>query len=326
MAKQIKPRLSERTTDSRLVRPNKLRPFQPIDKGDRLVDIPPTPQDLDPPSRIPDSDGLLRKQRADFRTELFYQAIKQKGRFVIWRKAVLCPCFNPASGQTEMNCIDCDGSGFVYLDPMKIQSWMTQFDQRTDLYKHAGTWLSGEGSATVLPVHRCGFRDSLECIDDLMPFNEILVRGDRRGMRSKLPAGVDSARYRIQQAVRMAYKDKADRTQLAEEFVDFVIQPGTGWISWMPGSERIIPPQARYSLLYNFHPVWIATSNGAASRVENSIKGQPKPTMVGLPVRVLIKLDFLLDVNAPVTGPLGTPQPILTAKGAPALPSKAATS
>jgi len=293
-------------TDSRRIDPRKIKPASVVDAGDYRVAVPPTVLDQDT-TRNSNDDARQRKQRADFRPDYFKQAIDQKGRHVIWRKAIICPCFNSITNQVEINCEDCDGSGFVYVDPLLIQAWTTNFDQNLSIYKHAGQWLSGEGSATTYPEHRCGYRDSLELINDLMSFNELLKRGDRRAIRSKLPDGVDSARYRIKQIVRIAYKDANKRTKLAEADIHFKLTK-EGWIEWLPASNGIIPEGSYFSLLYNFSPVYIVTSHANMTRNEMNIFAQPKNTLTALPLRVLIKLDYLTDVNAPVTGPLGEPQ------------------
>jgi hypothetical protein len=292
-------------TDSRRIDRRKIKPASVVDEGDYRVAVPPTVLDQDTP-RNSNDDARLRKQRADFRPDYFKQAIDQKGRHVVWRKALVCPCFNPTTNQTEINCEDCDGSGYVYVDPLRIQAWTTNFDQNLSIYKHAGSWLAGEGSATTYPEHRCGYRDSLELVNDLMPFNELLKRGNRRGIRSKLPDGVDSARYRIKQIVRIGYKNAEGRVALAEEDVHFRLTK-EGWIEWLPASNAIIADESYFSILYNFAPVYIVNSHANVTRNEMNIFAQPKNTLTALPTRVLIKLDYLTDVNAPVTGPLGEP-------------------
>lgn len=294
----------DRGTDGRKIDPRAIKPAPVVDEGSHRVAVPATVLDQDVPRRI--DDARLRKQRADFRPDYFKQAIDQKGRFVIWRKALLCPCINPTTNQSEINCEDCDGSGFVYVDPLKIQAWTTNFDQNLSIYKHAGAWLAGEGSATTYPEHRCGYRDSLELINDVMSFNEVLKKENRRGIRSKLPDGVDSARYRIKQIVRLAYKDSENRTQLAEEGVHFALTED-GWIRWLPAGDGLVVPGDYFSVLYNFAPVYIVTSHANATRNEMNIFAQPKNTLTALPLRVLIKLDYLTDINAPVTGPLAGP-------------------
>ena len=42
-----------------------------------------------------------------------------------------------------------------------------------------------------------GYRDSIELIDDVACFNELLKKGNRKGRLQGLPAGTDAARYRM---------------------------------------------------------------------------------------------------------------------------------
>lgn len=277
--------------------PSKIQPPSPVQKSDRIVSVPPTIGEHDYSGPGP----AKQKTRADFRPEEFERVILQHGKYVTWRKAMLCPCENHETGQPKLDCEDCDGSGYVYVDPHNIQAHMVSFDKSTRIYEKFGMWLEGNVMVTVMPQYRLGFRDSIEMQDAIMSFNELLRKGNRRGKRSKLPDGHDSARYRIASVTRLAYHSPGD-----DSFV--LLEPGyhfevsdDGWIHWLsPGS--VVPDGATFSVLYDFHPVFQIVSHPHATRDDVRGTKVPDDTAYSLPIQAAARLDYLIDVNAPVTG------------------------
>jgi hypothetical protein len=237
--------------------------------------------------------------RADFRAEEFLKAIRQHGKYVIWRKALHCPCINVAESQPDINCEQCDGSGFFYVDATRIQAHMVSFDTKTRLFEKIGQWLEGTCSVTVEPQYRLGYRDSLQLRDSIMEFDEILKKGNRRGIRSKLPTGRDSARYRIVSVTRAVVK-VSGVVHALEEGRHFRID--RGWIQWLGEGDSLVPAGTAVSIRYAFHPVWIVVSHPHATRDDTSGRKSTIDRIISLPVQGAAKLDFLLDINAPVAG------------------------
>lgn len=235
--------------------------------------------------------------RADFRHEEFIKLIRQHGKYVIWRKALMCPCLR--GDHHDINCEQCDGSGFFYIDAKHIQAHMVAFDSKTRLFEKMGVWIEGTCSVTVEPEHRLGHRDSLQMRDSVMAFDEILTKGNRRGVRSKLPSGRDSARYRIAELTRAVVKRNGVMVPL-EESRHFTVD--RGWIQWTAEGDALVPAGASVSVRYAYHPVWIIVSHPHATRDDTSGRKSVIDRVISLPVQGAAKLDFLLDINAPVTG------------------------
>jgi hypothetical protein len=280
-----------------MVDPSKIQPPAPVDKSDRIVSVPPTVGEHDHSAPGPPR----QKTRADFRPEEFERMILQHGKYVVWRKAMLCPCENRDTGQPLLDCADCDGSGYVYVDPHKIQAHMVSFDKNTRIYEKFGMWLAGNVMVTVMPQYRLGFRDSIEMQDAIMSFNELLKKGNRRGKRSKLPDNMDSARYRIDSVTRLAYHPGGDASfVLLEPGYHFEVS-ADGWIHWLsPGS--VVPDGSTFSVLYDFHPVFQVVSHPHATRDDVRGTKVAKDTAYSLPIQAAAQLDYLIDINAPVTG------------------------
>lgn len=266
--------------------------------------IPPTAGDVDP--LLEEHAALaVNKVRADFKPEEFQRVLKQHGKRVVWRKAMHCPCINVSSGQVKLNCRNCDGSSYIYVDPIEIQALMFSFDQKTRLYEKFGLWVSGEVMVTVEQAYRIGFRDSLEMIDDVMNFNELVKKGDRHGRRSVLSTGTDTARYRIQNLTKVLVSDADDNISALEVGYHLKINKD-GQIEWQAAGSEMVADEQYISIHYDFHPVFIVISHPHVLRSDIRGTKVPKDTVTPLPLQAGAQLDFLSNDNPnnplPVTG------------------------
>jgi len=284
-----------------VIRDKRIAPPKPITHADgSLSVVPRTVRDRDT-NEVNPNPG---KVRADFRDEEFTRILLQHGKFVTWRKALICTCLNEITSQSEINCTECDGSGFFYTSPVEIRAHMAAFDKDTKLFEKFGMWQEGGVSVTCQAKYRLGYRDSLELRDSVMSFAELLKKGNRRGIRGKLPASKDSGRYRIANMTKLLFRDKAKVTQSLVENEDFKIDEN-GWIEWTGIGNRRVPDNTVLSALYDFHPVFIVVSFPHV--VRDDVSGRKvlgKSKAISLPIQAMAKLDFLVDVNtpAPTTG------------------------
>lgn len=247
----------------------------------------------------------VQRTRADFRNEEFTRTILQHGKRVVWRKAMLCPCVNETTGQVQVDCNHCDNSGFIYVDPIDVQVLMLRFEKSTRMYEKFGLWLSGEVQVTVEQNYRLGYRDSLEMVDELMNFNEIIKKGERRGRRSILSSGIDTARYRIINLTKALIIDKNDKVTPLE--IGYHLEVNVhGQIQWRAPGKKLVVDGQIISLHYDFHPVYIVVSHPHVLRSDRRGTKVPTEMVVPLPLQVGAQLDFLAnnDPNKPlpVTG------------------------
>jgi len=259
------------------------------------IGVRPTVKEVDPNY---DPNLVIDKTRVDFQEEKFIAAIRQKGYRVRWRKAMLCVCFNPETEQSRVRgaCDICDGSGYFYIDPHEIQAIMTGLTKTTDIYRKPGRWTSGQSQVTVEPQYRIGYRDSIEMLDSVSTFNEWITKGNRRGIRSKLPAGVDAARFRIVRVSALMYADANLTPVRLEPDFHFKIQKD-GWIEWTNEGNKI-PNETLFSIHYEFRPVYVVTSHPHAVRDTVTSQKKKNPTVINLPIQGSVQLDYLFDVNS----------------------------
>lgn len=238
------------------------------------------------------------KLLSDFRDEEFRRVIRQHGKVLTWEKALLCPCQNATSRQATLACPLCDGSGYTYLDAIEIQGLMLSAERNIKIYERFGEWAEGSAFATVEPEHRLGYRDKLAMQDAIMPFSELLTKGNRRGKRSKLPSGVDSARYRIHRITHLATQDGSGALVQLEAGIHYQID-ANGWIEWLAKGDEVVADGALLTILYETHPTYIVVSHSNVWRDDVISTKRPEPVHTALPIRAMLKLDYLLDPNTP---------------------------
>jgi hypothetical protein len=136
--------------------------------------------------------------------------------------------------------------------------------------------------------------------DSIMPFNELLKKGNRRGIRSKLPTGVDSARYRIKSITKLMYAPNSTSALVSLEPGFHFEVSKDGWIQWLAAGDNTLADGSYYTVLYDFHPVYQIVSHPHLTRDDVQGKKQPKDTVISLPIQGAAKLEFLIDVNSPI--------------------------
>ena len=58
--------------------------------------------------------------RADFEREDYKTLIEQKGRRILYEKALLCPCKSPSTNQ-QSGCKNCGGIGWIFVNPIQTR-------------------------------------------------------------------------------------------------------------------------------------------------------------------------------------------------------------
>jgi hypothetical protein len=241
----------------------------------------------------------LAQQRIDFRIEDFVRVIKQHGQRVMWRQAMLCTCQNPETRHALVTCTICQGLGTRYVAPLEIQAVFQQHDKKTKIYERFGMWEQSLAMCTLEAQYRLAYRDSLELLDALSSYYEVLVKGDRRAYKKVLPANRDVARYRIKHVTQMIvqpYPERrgASREILPELGIHYEVQDGQ--IVWLARGENI-PNGSLVSIRYDYNPVYLVLNMPHATRNDVNATRAPGMSLRAYPLTCGVQLDFTFDAT-----------------------------
>tara|TARA_Y100000034_G_scaffold136543_1_gene213727 strand:- start:5940 stop:6614 length:675 start_codon:yes stop_codon:yes gene_type:complete len=215
------------------------------------------------------------------------------------------------SDQFKPVCPQCGSDGWRYVHPvspclehqdvdyLEVPVVFAQAGLNPDLFQVFGGFDFGDALMTAQAAMAVGFRDRFVGIDQVMPYTELLTRGEVAD--AEVPVGKTGRSSQAQQTamryepVRINYV--ADDDGEYEEGTDFrLIEPFEAepaklkWIAGRGPDEGVV-----YAVHYTCHPVWIVNE---ATYAIQSLKG-PERGMKGvfdprlLPTTWKVKLDFL---------------------------------
>jgi len=108
---------------------------------------------------------------ANFNNVAFDSAIWKKGYDVIIEKAVRCPC--KSNNGHLVNCQNCKGSGWLFINPFKTRALMSSINQTTE-YKDWSLERLGTVNLTVMDIDRVSYFDRITFFNDYSIFAEVL--------------------------------------------------------------------------------------------------------------------------------------------------------
>lgn len=110
--------------------------------------------------------------RVDLVKNDFDTLVYQKGRDVLYEKALQCPCKSKATNQ-QSNCKNCGGTGWVFVNPKKTRMVVTGVAITTD-YKAWSEESRGMINITANESEQLTFMDRITLLDGNAIFNEVL--------------------------------------------------------------------------------------------------------------------------------------------------------
>lgn len=110
--------------------------------------------------------------RVDFITPDFDALVDNKGYDVIWERAIPCPC--SARQQPLSTCKNCQGVGWVFINPTQIKAVGQSINKDTQ-YKEWSMELLGTISLTVKSMYHLNFMDRITLIGAESPQSENLL-------------------------------------------------------------------------------------------------------------------------------------------------------
>lgn len=272
----------------------------PVDRSDN-------PGDPNPP-------GIV----AAFDLDQFHQTIQKLGMRFEWSRALACPCQMARSNQPDPSCGNCYGSGWWHISPeasrerhltrsyipvRAVPSMMKSSFNDTNEVNALGLWYGGEMQLTVHHDSIVGWRDKFKCLDQTMPFSEVLIRD----ANTQIVAVGNWGRTTAEWKASMRYEPL--RVNFVVDEDDNIYRRGPHWdlrertraeptrLYWKAGQGPA--DTKRYSVHYDCHPVWIVADATYGIQASQAPAGGSKGALTAqvLPTTFKVMLDFLTDAE-----------------------------
>ncbi|MFA5704660.1 MAG: hypothetical protein WC982_14245 [Advenella sp.] len=109
-------------------------------------------------TKIPENTtGYLR---LDFDKGQFDALIENKGYPVVWERAIPCPCTKGDKNPPQSSCKNCEGTGWVFINPYEIKGIITSINKDTK-YREWSVERIGTFAITVNSKHKLNFMDRI---------------------------------------------------------------------------------------------------------------------------------------------------------------------
>ena len=216
--------------------------------------------------------------QVDFDRDEFTRLIYGKGYDVTWEKAAFCPNRKGlAPKDHNIACDVCDGTGFIYYDPIVTRMLITGV-KLTQSYYAYGRWDGGSVMVTALPELTINYWDRLTLGNGKNRYQELLLR-QRSG-------DVDRPKYNPLCLSYASWIGRDGKNVVADLDSDVSIAKD-GTLVWA-GTNR---PDAGdyYTVAYEYRPRYVVLDLLHQHR-ESTVGNKHYP----FPVQAVAKLDFLI--------------------------------
>lgn len=218
--------------------------------------------------------------RIDFEVDAFNNLITNKGYDLVHYRSLLCPCLDQNTGQPSPNCSLCE-NGYQYWGQENIKGVISGVSKEKQFTEPGGFHL-GTMNLTVSPAIKLFFHDRIVHVDSLIPYSQVLIRGET-GITDRMRFTVVSME-RVTAIVSGAITTYAETT-------DYTISGRT--LTWVSG--RGPSSGASYSVTYLHHPVWLVLQHGHWIRDTHVGPNVAAEVFRQMPVQALCKLEFLVE-------------------------------
>jgi hypothetical protein len=102
------------------------------------------------------------------------------GQDFMWRRAIACPCINPASGAATPGCSFCNGKGVQWSAEVAGKAGMQAQSQRKQ-FAMFGVYEPGDATLTIQSdsaLYEAGHLDRFRSLNSTNPFSMAMIRGD----------------------------------------------------------------------------------------------------------------------------------------------------
>lgn len=118
--------------------------------------------------------------RADFHREDFEAIIAQKGKDVLYEKAIVCPCKSEKANQLS-SCLNCGGVGWIYVNPNRTRFIIHSMGNTKELKDWSET-SRGMINVTASSNEQLCFMDRITVLDSRAIYTEAIAIKEKNGM------------------------------------------------------------------------------------------------------------------------------------------------
>lgn len=221
--------------------------------------------------------------RVDFLGTDFTDLITQKGYSVLIENNIKCPCVDPDTLRTVPDCVGCDGRGNYYYTSYNTKGMISRMNKESQKGDPIGLLEPGYAYITLPQGSQLTMNDRVTNLDSTVIYSEVMLHSD-----------VDQTRYNSVGRIVFAgiQASKLAPLQPLVQDVDFTIGHN-GILSYSPALAAQLSSGQGISIRYYCNPVWIVKDNGNFIRDTFVTFQQPSDLFTNLPVRALMKLEFM---------------------------------
>jgi hypothetical protein len=252
--------------------------------------------------------GVKDLVRADFRNEMWVQAIEAKGYRLAWSRTAQCPCqsINDQTDQSDPNCPLCEGSGWIFFKPEGavantkiigpldaiqtrfvgdhaaiVHGIMTGLSNQQNALDPVGPWMQGMAMVTLRAENKLGYYDRITALDSRIVYSQVLKAGITATLKTKYPV----VQANLVRSVAKVYVEGTD--------FDVVI----GDIVWKTGKAPV--PATQLVVHYLTHPTYRVTEHPhmvrtTLTKFKVKAPSTPQGEPIDLPVQGVLRYEFLL--------------------------------
>lgn len=222
--------------------------------------------------------------RADFSPQLFTDLINQKGYNLKIEYSVICPCIDPTTGRPIDNCSQCDGRGNYFYNSVTTRGNITRLNREAIMAESMGALEPGNAYLTLPHGTFVAVNDRVTNLDSTAQFGEVIQHS---------PNG-DFLRYPPVGNIIFAgiQNSPTSEVQSLVQNTDFSVN-STGEITWISSTGLGLSNGQGVAFRYYYNPVWIVINMINYVRDTQVANFMPQPTFENLPVRCLMRLDYM---------------------------------
>lgn len=218
---------------------------------------------------------LFDRPRADFQQSEFIKLIEEKGRDVIYEKALLCPCKGDTTN-AHSTCKNCGGSGWIFINPKSTRMVIQGMDV-TDQIQGWSEELRGMVRISANPDEKMSFMDRVTIAD-----GSTTIHGEAIQFILKDNIWFVYTAYRVHKPlyVGLYVNDTTALTRLQQD-VDYTIDGNAIKLdSTKYPNTLATPPKVtlRYEYLPVFHVIEFRRENMQSFKLTNKETKQILPT------------------------------------------------